>query len=30
MWTVHAGMLAILLLLFYRRLSVFSVWRLLR
>jgi len=30
MWTVHAGMLAVLLLLFYRRLSVFSLWRLLR
>ncbi len=30
MWMVHAGMLVVLLLLFYRRLSVFSLWRLLR
>lgn len=30
MWGVHAGMVLLLLLMFYRRLSVFSLWRLLR
>lgn len=30
MWSVHAGMVLLLLVMFYRRLSVFSMWRLLR
>jgi lipopolysaccharide export system permease protein len=30
MWGVHAAMVLLLLVMFYRRLSVFSVWRLLR
>lgn len=30
MWGVHAGMLLLLTLMFYRRLSVFSFWRLLK
>lgn len=30
MWSVHAGMVLLLLAMFYRRLSVFSVWRWLR
>jgi len=30
MWGVHVTMLFLLLAMFYRRLSVFSVWRLLR
>jgi lipopolysaccharide export system permease protein len=30
MWGVHAGMLVLLTLMFYRRLSVFSFWRLLK
>lgn len=30
MWGVHAAMVVLLLVMFYRRLSVFSVWRLLR
>jgi len=30
MWGVHAAMALLLLVMFYRRLSVFSVWRLLR
>jgi lipopolysaccharide export system permease protein len=30
MWGVHAGMLVLLGMLFYRRLSVFSFWRLFR
>jgi lipopolysaccharide export system permease protein len=30
MWGVHAGMLALLGLMFYRRLSVFSLWRIFR
>ena len=30
MWSVHAAMVLLLLLMFYRRISVFSVWRLLR
>ncbi len=30
MWGVHAAMVLLLLLMFYRRISVFSVWRLLR
>jgi lipopolysaccharide export system permease protein len=30
MWGVHAGMLVLLALMFYRRLSVFSFWRLFR
>jgi lipopolysaccharide export system permease protein len=30
MWGVHAAMVLLLLAMFYRRLSVFSVWRLLR
>jgi hypothetical protein len=30
MWGVHVGMLLLLTLMFYRRLSVFSFWRLFR